>query len=95
MVEESLTFNNVLFNENCRCWFRFLEDVFAIWEDDLNTLSLFITYINYLIPGLEFIMTYNQEKMSFFDTCVSMVNGKLSSDLYTKPANCNHLFAFQ
>lgn len=42
MVEESFIFNNVLFKENCTCGFRFLDDVFVIWESDLNALSLFL-----------------------------------------------------
>lgn len=65
MIENSFFYGNVLFKENIRCWFCFIDSVFTVWEGDMDTLLLFHAYLNYLVPGLEFLISMSQDKLPF------------------------------
>lgn len=76
-----------LFTKNCACWYRFIDDTFAIWVGDIEFLLLFNTYLNNLIPGLKFNMYVNKTVIPFLDTCFSINDGQIISDLYRKPTD--------
>lgn len=91
MIEQSFIFPSALFSEHCTVWYRFIDDAFAVWTGDSNSLSLFNFYLNSLIPGLKFNIMYNNIAVPFLDTLLSIKDGHIVSDLYRKPTDRNQL----
>lgn len=94
MIEMSFICNNKIFLEHCQGWFRFVDDVFAVWGGEIGTLLFFDQYLNYLIPGLKFNMVYSGIEIPFLDTMFKINQMKIESDLYVKSTDRNQLLHF-
>ena len=70
-------------------WWRYPDDVFVIWEHGEDELKKFYDFCN----SNEFRIQFEQNvddshiSMPFLDVKVSIVNNKLSTDLYTIPTD--------
>lgn len=51
MIETSFIFVNNMFLEHCQGWYRFVDNIFAVWGGDIGTPLLFDRYLNYFIPS--------------------------------------------
>lgn len=71
-------------------WLRFLDDIFFIWPYSENDLQHFINYIqNYskdqkMNSKLTYDTNYSSESVHFLDLTLSIKDGKICTDLYTK-----------
>lgn len=84
MIQQAFIFHCTLFNDHCTAWYRLIDDAFAIWTGDFHSLSLFNYYLNSLVPGLKFNMVSNSGTVPFLDTLLSIKDGHIVSDIYTK-----------
>ncbi|CAJ0921503.1 unnamed protein product, partial [Ranitomeya imitator] len=75
--------------------YRFINDIFCVWDVPVETLLLFDIQINNIWPELKFTLQYNMKNISFLDTMVfKNINGTISTDLYTKTTDRNSLLHF-
>ena len=68
-------------------WWRYRDDIFMIWTGNEDELREFIEYLNNLHPTIKFTSEQSSSSVAFFDTTVSLKDGKISTDLYVKPTD--------
>ena len=66
-------------------WWRYIDDVFAIWTHGEENLIKFIHEINSYHATIKFTAEWSRESVVFLDTRVIREGNKLITDLYTKP----------
>ena len=75
-------------------WWRYIDDIFMIWTHSVDDLKTFTTYLNNIHPTIQFTSNYSFTSIPFLDVNVSLINGKLTTDLYTKPTD-KHQYLLQ
>ena len=68
-------------------WWRYIDDIFFIWEHGEELLKEFINEINSFHPTIKFTADWSKEKVNFLDVEVTLNNGVLSTDLFVKPTD--------
>ena len=68
-------------------WFRFIDDVFCIYQGTEKSLKNFLDYLNTANEHLRFTATFSKTEIQFLDVVIKNKNGYLVSDLYTKPTD--------
>ena len=66
-------------------WWRYIDDIFFMWEHGEELLKEFINKINSFHPTIKFTADWSKEKVSFLDVDVTLNNGVLSTELFVKP----------
>ena len=69
---------------------RFL-DVFGIWVHGKEKLINFYEHANSINSNIKEELRWNNRAIDFFDTTVKIENGKISTDLFTKPTD-KHIY---
>ena len=70
-----------------RVWWRYIDDIFAIWTHGEPTLPVFIDSLNHHHPTIKFNATLSAEQVIFLDTRVYLKNGLIRTDLHVKPTD--------
>ena len=69
-------------------WFRYIDDIFAIWTYGDDKFNDFILYINSIHSSFQFTCNYSKECVQFVHVSVSVDNsGNITTDLYVKPTD--------
>ena len=68
-------------------WWRYIDDMFAVWNNGEEQLQQFLQEINTFHPTIKFTAECSREKVSFLDTTVILDGTILHTDLYTKPTD--------
>ena len=68
-------------------WWRYIGDIFMIWTHSLEDLDAFTTYLNGIRPTIKFTCNQLFQSIPFLEVNVSIMNGKIFTDLYTKPTD--------
>ena len=69
-------------------WFRYIDDIFAIWTHGEDKLNDFLLYINSIHSSFQFTCNYHKECAQFLDVSVSVDNyGRITTNLYVKPTD--------
>ena len=69
-------------------WFRYIDDIFAIWTYGEDKLKDFMLYINSIHSSFQFTCNYSKECVQFWDVSDSVDNsGNITTDLYVKPTD--------
>ncbi|CAJ0945498.1 unnamed protein product [Ranitomeya imitator] len=93
--EISHVFTNDLFIRHVLCYHRYIDDIFLVWTGNPDTLLSFHSHLNSILPELQFTIHYNTDSVPFLDTMVLKdMNGGLSTDIYSKPTDCNSLLHY-
>lgn len=75
--------------------FRYLDDIFFIWEGSIEELLQFQTFANNLIPGITLKFEYNLDSVNFLDTTIYKyfdgLNYTLHTKVYFKPTDTHQL----
>ena len=66
-------------------WWRYIDDIFLIWEHGEESLNLFLEKINKIHPTIKFTADWSCSSVNFVDVKVIMKDGKITTDLYVKP----------
>jgi hypothetical protein len=69
------------------CWFRFIDDIFGIWDHSLPELETFVSGFNQLDPSIQITLEHSTTEVAFLDTRVIKSNDRLITDLYRKPTD--------
>ncbi|CAC5410526.1 unnamed protein product [Mytilus coruscus] len=65
-------------------YWRYVDDIWGIWEHGLDELKTFHELSNNIHPRIQTEMRYLTDKIEFLDVFVNIENGELKKDLYTK-----------
>ena len=68
-------------------WWRYIDDIFFIWEHGEEKLRNFVETLNEFHPTIKFTAEWSQKSINFFDVTVSLIAGKTETDLYVKPTD--------
>ena len=68
-------------------WWRYIDDIFFIWEHGEEKLTEFIDALNKKHPTIKFTAELSKTQIQFLDATVYLENGKIKTDLYFKPTD--------
>lgn len=69
-------------------WYRYVDDVIALFTGTTRQLEIFKNFINSLHPKIEFeLETAQNESLNFLDLTITIVNGKHTFSIYRKPTH--------
>ena len=82
-------------------WWRFIDDIFFIWNDDENSLNEFITFcqeyseIQKMKSKIKFTINKSNEEVSFLDVLVTKKGETLVTSVYSKPTDSHQYLSQQ
>ena len=68
-------------------WWRYIDDIFLLWEHGEESLRLFLQHLNAAHPTIKFTADYSYETVNFLDVNVSRHGEGLRTDLFVKPTD--------
>ena len=68
-------------------WWRYIDDVFFLWQHGEEKLKSFIDSINKMHPTIKFTTDWSKASINFLDIIVSIAEGVIEDDLYVKPTD--------
>ena len=80
-----------LYGKNPVSWFRFIDDIFFVWKDDLKSLNHFLCFCdsyaskNNYNSNIKFTSEYSSSNVVFLDTWMKIHGGRIITELYSKP----------
>ena len=72
-------------------WTRYIDDIFFIWTHGPEELDRFLEMSNNFHPSIKFTSESSTKEVPFLDVMVSISDGVLHTDLYSKPTD-SHQF---
>jgi hypothetical protein len=66
-------------------WWRFIDDIFAIWTHSRQELDEFLVHINSAHPSIKFTSEISESEVHFLDVTISKTDTGISTAVYTKP----------
>lgn len=92
--EQRYIFINENFQRNCATWWRYIDDIFAVWRGNIESLKIFDETLNGFSLDIQFKMHVGVDSVPFLDTRVYLEHGQIETDLYTKPTDRKQLLMF-
>jgi hypothetical protein len=69
-------------------WYRFLDDIFMIWDGSLNDLKTFINDLNAFHPNIQFTHTISENSVTFLDVIIQKgTNLDVVTNVFVKQTN--------
>ena len=68
-------------------WWRYIDDIFFIWEHGEEKLRDFVQTLNEVHPTIKFTAEWSQKSIIFLDVTVSLIDGQIETDVYVKPTD--------
>ena len=68
-------------------WWRYIDDIFAIWPHGEECLEQFIHTINNIHSTIKFTAEWSNESVTFLDVNIFLKDGHIVTDLFTKPTD--------
>ena len=65
-------------------WWRYIDNIFFIWEHGEESLEKFLNKLNTFHPAKKFAAEYSKEAINFLDVNVRLVKGELMTYLFVK-----------
>lgn len=79
------------YEQNPLFYKRYIDDGFGIWGGDLKSLLRFVDHANNIHENIKIELRWSRQSIEFLDTLVKIDNGRVYTDLYTKPTD-KHLY---
>ena len=70
-----------------RIWWRYIDDIFFLWEHGEDSSKQFIETLNACHPTIKFTVEWSKEEINFLDVNVRLRNRQLETDLHIKPTD--------
>ena len=70
---------------------RFIDDGFGLWTEGESSLLAFAEHANSIHKNIEIELRHSSSQIEFLDTLVRLKDGRLETDLYSKPTD-KHLY---
>jgi hypothetical protein len=74
---------------------RYIDDIFIIWTHGRESLMEFIEYLNQCSESIKFTHEISDKSVPFLDTLVSLDEGKIKTDLYSKPTDSHSYLKYE
>ena len=74
-------------------WWRYIDDIFAIWCHGEANLEVFIPDLNQAHPTIKSTAEWSSSSIPFLDTRVQVENGQQTTDLHVKPTDTHQYLA--
>ena len=74
------------FEKKPMIWWRYIDDIFFIWEHGEESLKVFIEQVNMFHSTIKFTAEYSTEEVNFLDLNIKLIDGELT-DLFVKPTD--------
>ena len=71
-------------NKIPRVWWRYIDNIFTIWDHDEPSLHTFLENLNHHHPTVRFTATWSAQQVVFLDIRVYLKNGYIETDLHVK-----------
>ncbi|XP_078583735.1 uncharacterized protein LOC144866254 [Branchiostoma floridae x Branchiostoma japonicum] len=68
-------------------WWRYIDDIFAIWTHSEEDFHSFIRDLNTAHPTIKFTVETSTTSINFLDVTINVSEGVFTTDLYTKPTD--------
>ena len=68
-------------------WWRYIDDIFLIWQHGEESLQTFINHLNTFHPTIKFTADFSYDRVNFLDVQVIKQGDKLVTDLFVKPTD--------
>ena len=68
-------------------WWRYIDDIFFIWEHGEESLEKFLSKLNSFPPTIKFTAEHSKETINFLDVNIRLVGEELMTDLFVKPTD--------
>lgn len=68
-------------------WFRYIDDIFFLRPHGEDRLNIFFEHCNSFDSHIKFEQTFSLTNIPLLDVQVIINDGKIETDLYTKPTN--------
>ena len=75
-------------------WWRFIDDIFIIWEHGEESLKEFLCYLNGIHPTLKFTSKSSREHIEFLDVLVTRDGVRTKTDLFVKSTDTHQYTHF-
>ena len=76
-------------------WFRFVDDILAVWEHGENSLKVFLAHLNSFDSNLQFtIEVADSGKFPFLDVLIIKNSPSLEFSMYRKPTHSDRYLHF-
>ena len=82
-------------------WWRYINDIFFLWEHGEEKLNSFTFNINKMHPTIKLTAYWSKTSINFPDVTVSIAEGVIETDLYVTPTDshqylsspsCHHFY---
>ena len=74
-------------------WWRYIDDIFAIWCHGEANLEVFIADLNQVHPTIKFTAEWSSSSIPFLETRLQLENGQRTTDLYVIPMDTHQYLA--
>ena len=74
-------------DKNPLVWWRYIDDIFMLWQHGENELKKFLEFLNCYHPTIKFTADYSKEKINFLDVEIIKKDNRLVTDLFIKPTD--------
>ncbi|CAJ0923647.1 unnamed protein product [Ranitomeya imitator] len=81
--ENDFVYSHPLFTAHCKIWWRYIDNIFCIWDGPIESLLLFDNHINNIWPELKFSIQHDTNWISFLDTLIYKERGVLLPLIYS------------
>ena len=68
-------------------WWRYIDDIFLLWEHGEEKLKSFINNINKMHPTIKLTADWSKTSINVLEVTVSIAEGVIETDLYVKPTD--------
>ncbi|CAJ0931895.1 unnamed protein product [Ranitomeya imitator] len=93
VLEDVFVYSSNLWR-HVRAWWRYIDDIFVVWEGTSLELETFHGFLNQIYPELQFTLTQSTTQIQFLDTLVYKAGSRLETDIFIKTTDRNGLLAF-
>ncbi|OCT95474.1 hypothetical protein XELAEV_18013157mg [Xenopus laevis] len=95
VFEKNFVYTDDGFRQHCRCWYRYIDDIFAIWTGQYSDLMDFVDRLNSCITCIRFTVYCDIVSIPFLDVMVkNTTEGCLETDLFVKHTDRNILLRY-
>ena len=72
-------------------FFRYLDDIFALWQGDIESLKEYEKFLNSLIPDIKIKLEFSPKEINFLDTTIYISENKLLTKIYFKDTDTHQV----
>ena len=92
---ENTTICNILLNRDVKAYFRYIDDILIVHDEDKTNIDTLLDHFNHVAPKLKFTSEKGTEsKINFLDITITREQNKFSIDIYRKPTYTDAIIPF-